>query len=298
MATLKDIIAELGKRAKLTPEQIAAITGNESLASISVADDVSSSILTNLLSPELAVHNIDVKNTIKASLRAELLDPIDREMEGYLSLVDDEEWAGSWKANKSSYDKVKSMKDKLAQAIEAKVTAAKGSNASKEAQKQIEELSAKIKSVETEWQNKLSAKEMEFAAREEGFISESYYGRFPYANDKIPATANAKMAEYMIKEQASKVGAKVVYNRDKKSLDIVNAVDVSLPYMQDGKIVDFDTFANRSLAEAGLLRVNNPNPNPAPAPHPAPMPYPQQGGNGRVRDTSAIDAALAAVKVS
>lgn len=292
MATLADIINELGKRAKLTPQQITDIISNAELSKISVGDDVSSTILSNLLSPETAAHNYDVKKALKAQLMAELFDPIDREMEGFLPMVEDEEFTASWKQNKSTYDRLKTLREKLATATEAKINAAKGSGTSKEAQRQIEELSAQIKKVENEYTAKLQAQANEFAAREEGFVSDSYYSRFPYANDKIPLTANAKTADYLIRERAAQLGAKVVYNKDAKSLQIVNANDVSLPYIKDGAPVEFDSFANRVLAEAGLLKVNNPTP-PAPQnPAPAPQQWQQQPQNGRQRDTSQLEQAI------
>jgi len=293
MAILADVLNELGKRAKLTPQQITDMISNAELTKITVPDDVSSSILSNLLSPEIAAYNPEVKNAIKASLRAELLDPVDREMEGFLGLVEDEEFSASWKQNKSTYDRIKTLKEKLQTAVEAKVNAAKGSGTSKEAQRQIEELTAQIKRVEQEYQSKIQAQANEFAQREEGFVSDSYFGSFPYANDKIPVSANAKAAEYHIRDAAAKAGAKVVYNKDNRSLQIVNANDVSLPYIQNGAPVDFNTFATRLLAEAGMLKVNNPTP-PAPQ-HPAPMPpqWQQQPQNGRVRDTSQLEQAIA-----
>lgn len=287
MASLSDILNELGKRAKLTPQQITDMIANAELSKITVPDEVSSSILSNLLSVETAAHNYDVKKALKGQLMAEMFDPVDRELEGFLPMIGDDEWSGSWKQNKSTYDRLKSLREKLAEATEAKVNAAKGSGTSKEAQRQIEELSAQIKRTEQEYTAKIQQQANEFAQREEGFVSESYFGRFPYANDKIPVTASGKMAEYMIKEAAQKSGAKVVYNKDSRSLQLVNANDVSLPYIKDGAPVDFDTFANRTLAEAGLLKVNNPTP---PAQPPAPTFTPS--GNPKPQGNKSFDDSL------
>lgn len=289
---LAELFSQLAVRAKLTPDQVKELTSNAELAKINVPDEVNNSLLSNLLSPELAAQNYDVKKAIRASLTAEMLDPIDSEMQGFTDIIGDEEWAASWKKNASTYDKIKQLKGKLAEAVEAKVTAAKGSNASKEATKQIEELTNQIKQIQADSQKQITQLTEQFAAREQEFVSDSYFSRFQYANEKIPVSANAKTAQYVLADEAAKIKAKIVYNKDSKSLELRNADDVSLPYIVNGAPVSFDHFAEKTIAEAGLLKVSTQAP-PANQP-PAYVPPAQQQPSGRTRDVSQYNDMLAA----
>jgi hypothetical protein len=222
-----------------------------------------------------------------------MLDPIDTEMQGFTDLIGDDEWATGWKQNVSTYERMKQLRAKMAEAIEAKVNAAKGSNASKEAQKQIEELTTQIRNIQTESQRKVQELTEQFAAREQEFVSDSYFSRFQYANDKIPVTANAKTAQYLLAEAAAKSRAKIVYNKDSKSLELRNADDVSLPYIVNGAPVSFDHFAEKTIADAGLLKVSTQAP-PANIPPAYVPPAQQPPANGRTRDVSQYNDMLAA----
>lgn len=251
---LKEILEKLAQRSgvNLNEEAIKKVLDNPTLATIEVDDVVSKQLTQEMLTIEAAKQNPELQKHFTAIT----LNGLDAELETTstkLGLTDEDKLA--LKAEKSSYKRVGLLAEKI-QALEAKKAGA--SNKDKDAlSKDIEKLNADILTERTKYASEKQQLMNQFDGERTNWKLESVYGNFlPQMDEKNSAKVNLTIARTIVAEELQKRGYKVVNNQG--NLSLLTSQDTEV--FENNQKIDFQDFAQKTLANEKLLTVSKKTP--------------------------------------
>jgi hypothetical protein len=226
------------------------IETNKDKLNFELPSEIASQIQSKIITVDSAKHNIDLKK----HFFAQALNGTDARIN---QLVDEYQFDDDAKSvlmsEKSTMKKVEILALKLKEAYEKKAST---SNPSKTAslETEIQNLNKQILDVKTSYENKIKGLHDEFENKNLDFSVKHFLSQKDYAN--IPDKDIAiDVAQRYLQSSFESKGVKLINRNNKPTL--VRADDTQLDYMENNKQVDFNSFAEKVLAEKGLLKVSN-----------------------------------------
>lgn len=171
------LLKTIGEKMGLTADQITKLTGNASLASIDIEDEIA----TQISNAEIFTADSAVSNSkIRSKIRSEVFDGLDADTLRLAKKhgLSDEEIEELKKLDKTPA-KMEKFYEKIAE-LETKKATTSG-KAKNDLEKEIEKLNGQVASVRTEFESKLDAKDAEYASKQIDFEISSRYNSLDYA---------------------------------------------------------------------------------------------------------------------
>lgn len=245
------LLKTIGEKMGLTADQITKLTGNASLATIDIEDEIA----TQISNAEIFTADSAVSNSkIRGKIRAEVLDGADADIErialkhGFSS----EDVAELKKLDKTSA-RLEKYSEKLAELKEkAASTSGKAKN---ELEKEIEKLNSQVASVRTEFETKLAAKEAEMASRHIDWEISSRYNALDYA---LPEGVDKKTfsvgAKAILDSKLTEKGIK--FKLTEKGLEPFNVKEDTRYFDSKNQPISADDLIKSIAMEAKILKTS------------------------------------------
>lgn len=251
----KDFFQKLGSTLGMSAEQLSKVSGNDSLNSLEISDEVAN-IFTSVrvFTEESAKANPE----IRAAIRAEDLNGMDAIRN---TLIDKyglpDEIKNSIRGEKKTSNWMNNLVDEV-----AKLEAAKAQSSGKaktELEKEIEKLNAQILQAKGEYEGKI--KDLESARMNDKIDWElrSIYSNFDYAMGEVekPIAINAAMA--VVNQKLNEKGVK--FKLTESGLTPFISKDAQeLPYFDNNQKISTHDLIKKTLLDNKLLRVNQEKP--------------------------------------
>lgn len=157
-------------------------------------------------------------------------------------------------AEKNSYEKFKLLSQFSKAKIEKEFKDLKDGDKGKLAE-EIKKLNADILVVREASAKEVAAAKLQAENDTTDYAYSSVLNGKKYANEEIPVEVNTITAKTLINSELAKRGAKIV--RKDGKLTLVNATNPDLEFIENNKVVNFDEFANSTLATNKLLKVSD-----------------------------------------
>lgn len=232
-----------------TSDEVKAILGNASLASIEVSDAVSSKLAGDFFTKDSAMQNPDIRSAI----RAEALNGVDAEVDALGTKFGlDDETMTAIKSEKKSGKRYALLVDKIAD-LKEKSTLATGKD--KDAlNKQIEKLNGDIVKIGKEWETKLAEVETARKTDKVSWELDGIYKGYDYA---LPTEKNesVQVAKSIIDSIAKEKGLR--FEISDKGVQILTKEGTQ--YFDNNIAVTPNDFIKKSLLEKKILKVSEGN---------------------------------------
>lgn len=253
---LGDFLNNLARKCnKENDPALIAILSNSELANRDVSDDFANALDRELMSLDGAKNNA----LLRTHFTAQALNGVDTEL---LNLANElelgDEVVNSFKSEKNTYNKFRSLKD-IVRSLKEKSAKEGDSTKKAEYEKQIVELHAKIAQKEDESKAMLEEERKTHQQEITEFLVHSSLMGKPYANKELPQDVQLTLAKTILDNALLKTGAVIV--RDGKSLKLKQKENPDMDYLENHKPVSFDDFLNKTLADSKLLAVSGVQPN-------------------------------------
>lgn len=281
--TLIEFALLAAKKAGIEPTdpRLQALNENAALAKINVDDEVFNAVDTELISFSEAKSHKGIMSEIAAKVRSEVWDGFDKNIipETLTKLGIDQSALADILATEKGHKKIGTLMEKIAELTSAKAKATSGGDKA-ELVKQLEALN-----------NQLVAEKQKFDQEKQSILSQSSQEIYDFALTSKLANKNFVLKDVgndvnlltsktLINSELQAKGAKAVYDKATNSFKLVKAADPEVPYYENNKEVDFDSFTDRVLLEKKVIGPNNPPPPPAPPRGGNPPPQPPADMSG------------------
>jgi len=283
MKTAIEFVLLAAKKAGIEPTdpRLAALNENKALAGIAVDDEVFSAVDAELISFTEAKQHPLITSAISGKVKSEALDTFDKQIIPKILkdlAIEDSEVADIL-AEKSTYNKMEMLTKKMYELSAAK---AKASTTGDKAElvKQIDALNKLVNDTKAQFDAEKSKLSEAHNSDIYDFALTSKLSGKNFTLKDAGNDVNLLTSKTIINSELQAKGAKAVFDKATNSFKLVNAANPELPYYENNKSVDFDTFADRVLLEKKVVSPNSPTP---PAPPRSggnpPTPTPLTGGN-------------------
>lgn len=227
------------------PADVQTILGG-SLSAVEVDDDVAKKFNVDYFTKESALQNPDIKNT----LRAEVLNGIDAQLEGIVGKYEfDDVTKEEYKKADKTAKRIDFLTDKIKEVSEKKA----GSNkVDKDAYtEKIAQYNAEILALKTTHSTELEAERSGRKTDRVNWELDAVYNGLDYANHKDKKLA-VIMAKAVMNEKIKEQGLK--FDITEKGVKILTKEDTD--YFVDNKAVSPSDYITKTLLENGLVKVN------------------------------------------
>lgn len=237
-------------------ELTAFIDSNKDKLNIELPSELASQIQSKIITIDSAKHNLDLKK----HFFAKALNGTDARITQLLDEYQlDDDAKSVLMAEKSTMKKVELLTSKLKEAYEKKASTTNvGKTASLETE--IQSLNKQILDIKNQYEDKIKGIHIDFENKQLDYSIKQFLAQKEYANIPDKDIAIDVAQRYLTSSLDSK-GVKLINRNNKPTL--VRADDTELDYMENNKQVDFNSFADKLLAEKGLLKVSNSTTNTA-----------------------------------
>lgn len=241
---------------------VKAILSSQSVIDVDISDDLTSKVLSNLLTEEAAQAN----PKIKSLLTAKALNPIDSKIE---TLADKHGLTDKWTAYRdanvrrnpdgrfNTYDAIEKFNEFVAEETKSKFSGMNTGDKSKLV-KDIEDLNAKMLNTKTEYETKIAQLEAERKSDRVNWTLDNIYGSYRYAMEeslKMPKDACIETAKIIANRKLKESGLKVVAD---EGGNIVLRTNEDTPYFEQNKMVSVNDYLSKVFADNNLLQTSAP----------------------------------------
>lgn len=282
---LGDFLKNLATKIGLQNEQaLVDLLARPELSDVDVNDAIANPIVRDLMSLDGAKNNSMVKNHFNALA----LNGVDTEiLNSVTELGLDEDTVTKFKNEKNTFAKIGYLKEQF-KALQAKKVETNDPVKKAEYERQIQELNTSIAKMRDDFKTEKATLTATHQSEMVNFIKKNSLVARPYANKDLKAEVNVRIAETLVDDELSRVGAILI--RDGNILKLKQKANPDLDYYQDNKPIAYDDFVNKVLADNKLLQVSDPKPPVPPVP-PVRAPFTPIPGQQTV-DTSKLNAAV------
>jgi hypothetical protein len=191
----------------------------------------------------------------KSKFTRSALDPIDQDIEAALDEYNfPDDVREELRKEKSTYQKLKTFRVKLAELERAK--AAAGGTDKEALKNEIKKLREQMVATEDKYKREIDELRKQEDGRMLDYALNSYLSSLKYQNEKVPHRVNVKTAYNLLADELNNKKARITFGDDKSTMKLVTAESPDLDYTENNKVIPYDIFINRTLLEAGLLPVN------------------------------------------
>ena len=247
MPKLAEVLKSIALQSGVSETEFKSVLDNPALASIEVADDVSTKLIAPRLSMDAAKNNHDLKKHFTALA----LNGVDAELERTATemgiSVDD------LKALDSTSKRIGHL-TKAIQEAESKKSGSKGADTEK-LTKQIEALNADILKERNDKIAELKAKDDSLETERTDWTANGILSNFEYAT-AVDKDINVTVAKALINKELQSKGLKVT--RKDNVLSLLTAEGTE--YFENNAKVGYQDFATKVVANAKLLKASNSTP--------------------------------------
>lgn len=252
---------------------VKSILSSQSIIELDIADDLTSKVLSNLLTEEAAQAN----PRIKSLLTAKALNPIDSKIEALAEKHGlQDKWMQYRDANVrrnpdgrfNTYDAMEKFNEFVAEETKSKFAQANNGGDKTKLVKDLEDLNAKMLSTKTEYENKIAQLETERKNDRVNWTLDNLYSSYRYAMEeslKMPKDACIETAKIIANRKLKESGLKVVAD---EGGNIVLRTNEDTPYFEQNKQVSVNDYLSKVFADNNLLQTSAPA---APAASAAPV---------------------------
>jgi len=252
---------------------VKSILSSQSIIELDIADDLTSKVLSNLLTEEAAQAN----PRIKSLLTAKALNPIDSKIEALAEKHGlQDKWMQYRDANVrrnpdgrfNTYDAMEKFNEFVAEETKSKYAQTNNGGDKTKLVKDLEDLNAKMLSTKTEYENKIAQLETERRNDRVNWTLDNLYGSYRYAMEeslKMPKDACIETAKIIANRKLKESGLKVVAD---EGGNIVLRTNEDTPYFEQNKQVSVNDYLSKVFADNNLLQTSAPA---APAASSAPV---------------------------
>ncbi len=245
--TLTSLFSRLG--VDTTTDEAKTILGNPALATIEVADAVSTRLAGDFFTKESAMQNPDIRST----LRAEALNGVDAEVDELGKRFElDADTMTTIKAEKKSGKRYAKLVETIADLKEKKAYATGKDKDALTKQIEIEKLNADIVSLRTEGDNRVAEVEKLRKTDKICWELDGIYNEFDYA---LPTEKSVSImaAKSIIERTAQEKGLR--FEISDKGVQILTKEGT--PYFDNNIQVNTKDFIKRNLLEKKVLKVSD-----------------------------------------
>lgn len=252
---------------------VKSILSSQSIIELDIADDLTSKVLSNLLTEEAAQAN----PRIKSLLTAKALNPIDSKIEALAEKHGlQDKWMQYRDANVrrnpdgrfNTYDAMEKFNEFVAEETKNKFAASNTGGDKTKLVKDLEDLNAKMLSTKTEYENKIAQLETERKNDRVNWTLDNLFSSYRYAMEeslKMPKDACIETAKIIANRKLKESGLKVVAD---EGGNIVLRTNEDTPYFEQNKQVSVNDYLSKVFADNNLLQTSAPA---APAASAAPV---------------------------
>jgi hypothetical protein len=250
---LKEFLTSQGKRAGLTEDQEFNLMLSASvLNDIEVPESVTNKFQSNLMDLDIAKINPELKKHFIGNYMMGYDQEIEQMAKEYgLSM----EAVSEIRQTKNSGDKVK-LAFKYLKDLEDSAKKSNSKANSDEYVKQIAEAQQKLQDAISNHDSEKKAIESKFVSKMRSLWEQAQLGGVQW-NDAIPEAARVHTYNAVFNEKLNALGGTVVFDAETNSASIVNASDISLPLVINGKPLGYKDLSALVLQENKLLREVN-----------------------------------------
>ena len=247
---LKEFLTSQGKRAGLGDDQEFNLMLSASILNdIEVPESVTNKFQTNLMDLDIAKVNPDLKKHFIGNYMMGYDQEVEQMAKEYgLSM----EAVSEIRQTKNSGDKVK-LAFKYLKDLEDSAKKSNSKANSDEYVKQIAEAQQKLQDAISNHDSEKKAIESKFISKMRSLWEQAQLGGVQW-NDAIPEAARVHTYNAVFNEKLNALGGTVVFDAETNSASIVNASDVSLPLVINGKPLGYKDLSALVLQENKLLR--------------------------------------------
>lgn len=242
---------------------VKSILSSQSIIELDIADDLTSKVLSNLLTEEAAQAN----PRIKSLLTAKALNPIDSKIEALAEKHGlQDKWMQYRDANVrrnpdgrfNTYDAMEKFNEFVAEETKSKFAQANNGGDKTKLVKDLEDLNAKMLSTKTEYENKIAQLETERKNDRVNWTLDNLYSSYRYAMEeslKMPKDACIETAKIIANRKLKESGLKVVAD---EGGNIVLRTNEDTPYFEQNKQVSVNDYLSKVFADNNLLQTSAP----------------------------------------
>lgn len=259
MKNVGEFINEALIKAGVAPdnEYLKKILTNAELTKETIPDELVSQFNNSLITINDAKTNFDLKSHFYGAA----LTPVEKELKNLMLAYElPDEDINELEGIKSTYSKIPALKAKLDIAIQKKA-AAEGGDKNKHAQ-EIVRLNAELAAATKKEQERIDQIRSDYENKMLDMHVSNHLARYNYT-EALPSDVALMTAKNLFNQVSSTKKAKVKLVND--NLELVNADDESLPYMEANQVVAFKSFIDKIVADNKLLKTATPPPAAPPA---------------------------------
>jgi len=248
----KELFQKLGSTLGMSADQIAKITGNDSLNSFEVSDEIATLFTSvKVFTEESAKANPE----IRAAIRAEDLNGLDAIKSTLLEKYGlPDEVKATIKSEKKTSAWLNTLMEK-AVALEAEKATSSG-KAKTELEKEIEKLNAAIVQERSTWESKVSDLEKARYNDRVDWELKSVYSNFDYAMGEVEKPIAINAAKAVVDQKLREKG--VIMKMTENGLaPFISKDGQEMPFFDNNQKIGATDLIKRTLLENKLLRVND-----------------------------------------
>lgn len=248
---------------KVEDEHLGELLKDEAIFKAEIDNELVAKISNGLFTKDAAVNNPEIRKELKTAFIAQSLGSVDDKLKGHSNTHLPDFWDETLEKTEGTYNKIDVFVEKIIEKHKTELEEAKKNSKNPadiaKLQEEIESLNGQLRTVKDEQMPREEHQRVvdDYEAQLDSHARNSLFAGYNWANDKIDAATNQKMASAFYNEYLSSNELKLA--RENGSIKLLTK-DGS-EYFVDNKKITPNALADKLMAEHGFL-ANSPDVEP------------------------------------